>query len=461
MGANQRRSCRVLLRSVLWQLVIWGVPGVCMSAGFEIVGQNPLGFTAAFAGGTAVAEDASIAHYNPAAMTGLDPSRRHIAGGAGVSRYSTYFHSDGGSVAPAFASLGSDLGGNGGTTSLIGNAALVVPVSNDLFIGLSILSPFGNQTSYNGTWMGRFHARKADLETLNLTGSLGLRVNEVLSLGFGITRQRAKATLSSAVNYAGVVAGAAAANPGLAPLIGVTPEGSSKISGDSMEWTGNVALWMRPNAKTSVGVVYRAGVTHSLEGNTTFSRTGNPVIDAVLSNPLSPVRGGQGRADLKLPAAASVSISHAVSAALDLLADVTWTEWSTLQDLDIRYTDGVAITSIPFRYRNTVRTALGISYSISDSAKLRAGVAWDPSPVQTAFRNPQLPDSDRIVLSFGGRYFISRTVAADAGVLLFNYKGAPMRAGAESAQATAAKGILSGSSDNSVKVFAVQLSAAF
>src|SRR5262245_1994021 len=94
------------------------------SAGFEIFGQNPLGGSAAFAGGAAVAEDASIAHYNPAAMIGLDPSKRHIAGALGLARLSTRYRSDGGSVAPVFTVLGNDDGGNGGEWNLVGNAAM-------------------------------------------------------------------------------------------------------------------------------------------------------------------------------------------------------------------------------------------------------------------------------------------------------------------------------------------------
>lgn len=65
---------------------------------------------------------------------------------------------------------------------------------------------------------------------------------------------------------------------------------------------------------------------------------------------------------------------------------------------------GAVVSITPERWRDTWRYALGANYAASDRLTLRAGVAYDETPVPNATRTPRLPDSDRTWLALGAQW---------------------------------------------------------
>jgi long-chain fatty acid transport protein len=55
-------------------------------------------------------------------------------------------------------------------------------------------------------------------------------------------------------------------------------------------------------------------------------------------------------------------------------------------------------------WRDTWSVALGADYSVTDKLTLRAGTAWDQTPVTDADRTPRIPDSSRYWLSVGATW---------------------------------------------------------
>jgi long-chain fatty acid transport protein len=62
-----------------------------------------------------------------------------------------------------------------------------------------------------------------------------------------------------------------------------------------------------------------------------------------------------------------------------------------------------------------VFASVGATYNIDDHWTVRAGVAYDESPVTDGFRTVQLPDADRYWLSFGAGYKFSDGLSVDVG----------------------------------------------
>ena len=78
------------------------------------------------------------------------------------------------------------------------------------------------------------------------------------------------------------------------------------------------------------------------------------------------------------------------SACLELLADLTWTGWSSIESINVR---GGTNPQLPYHFKDTWRVGLGVGYQMSDQWKLRAGVAFDEAPVRSASdRTMTLPD---------------------------------------------------------------------
>ena len=117
-----------------------------------------------------------------------------------------------------------------------------------------------------------------------------------------------------------------------------------------------------------------------------------------------------------LPASLSLSASHQISK-FTILADVTWTGWSSFQELRIVYDNPDQPDTVTTEeWVDTYRFSVGFDYQYSDGLILRTGVAFDETPVPSAERRTvRLPGNDRTWLSFGLTYLISKNMTMDVG----------------------------------------------
>ena len=124
---------------------------------------------------------------------------------------------------------------------------------------------------------------------------------------------------------------------------------------------------------------------------------------------------GPVKASLKTPDSFSLSLASDLNPQLQLLADVSWTGWSSIPKLEFTRANGSILNSVEYNWKDTWRYSLGANFKLNDKLMLRGGVAFDESPMDTAHRTPRLPDGDRTWLSVGGRYMVAPTMALDFG----------------------------------------------
>src|SRR3546814_7658671 len=143
-----------------------------------------------------------------------------------------------GSTGPGGIPLGSDSGGNAGSTAPIPNAYVSFQLSPDWFAGLGISAPFGLSTEYNDDWIGRYQSTRFSLETINVNPSLAYKVNQRFSLGAGLNWQYLDADYRPNVPAAGIT-----------PLLAALPDISAraKLSGDAWGW--NVGMLDRRSTR--------------------------------------------------------------------------------------------------------------------------------------------------------------------------------------------------------------------
>jgi long-chain fatty acid transport protein len=108
------------------------------------------------------------------------------------------------------------------------------------------------------------------------------------------------------------------------------------------------------------------------------------------------------------------------------MADVTFTRNNRMGDLDIEFPGtGEGDEVIRQQWNNTVRVSLGGNYAYSENLTLRAGVAYDESPVKSAeLTHPALPDSDRMQYSFGANWKLSPRSSIDLAYSFLDFKDA-------------------------------------
>ena len=155
---------------------------------------------------------------------------------------------------------------------------------------------------------------------------------------------------------------------------------------------------------TRVGVAYRSPIKYHVTG-TANTASGNPALDAALNKAVF--------ADIKLPDTFTVSGYKRLDDKWEVMADLAWTGWAKIQDLNFRFADtGAMLSATHEGWRNTWRGAIGASYQFDTAWKLRAGLAYDQTMVPDQFRTPRLPDNDRTWVSVGAQYRINAPTTA-------------------------------------------------
>jgi long-chain fatty acid transport protein len=399
--------------------------GSAFASGFALLEQSASRLGTAFAGTAAAADDATTIFYNPAGMSKLADTQFMVV--ASGIRIRSEFHNE--NSQPA---LGQPLGGEGGDAgdwNAVPAAYLAVPLNDRFALGFGVNAPFGLRLEYENGWMGRFQALNNDIKTYNFNPALSWRVNKLLSLGVGANYQRIQAELTNAVNYTAVVAQGlqtlaaagqvpAALVPGLISA-NANLEGHTSVRGDDGAWGYNAGVLFEFSDDTRLGLSYRSTIDYTIEGSVRFTTPtpSNPVgagIIAAASAPGAALATGPARVDLKLPDIATVSFFQRLGR-VELLADVAWTGWSTIQELRIVRANGEVLSVTPERWKDTWRYAVGATYQLNDQWKLRGGVAHDGTNVPNSTRTARLPDSERNWIAIGGQWKPSDDWVVDVG----------------------------------------------
>ncbi len=380
--------------------------GEAAASGYALREQSAVGQGTSFAGVTARGDDPTMLFFNPASMAWL-PGMQAAVVGSGIWPYSE--------ARSGLASRNRLIGGSPITGSLGGDAAFdaLVPalygtaaVGEQWRVGLSVTIPWGLVTKYPTDFIGRYHALTSSLRSIDIAPAISWKPLPNLALGAALVIQYADARLSNAVDFGAIGALSGLGRFGLLPG---TRDGRATVSGDDTSVGWQLGVQWEPLAGTRLGISFRSAVFHELRGDATFQGVPAPLN-------LSPQFAGTGaRAKLTTPEVLSIGISQRLNDRWTLLGEADWTNWSRLRDLIVQFDNGRAASVTEEHWRDSWFLALGAEYRATQALTLRAGFAYDQTPVPTETRTPRIPDADRYWLSIGASYQIMRNVTLSAG----------------------------------------------
>ena len=376
------------MKKIFFSFVVITTPLISQAAGFALIEQNASGMGNAYAGGSAIAEDASTIYFNPAGMTYIQGTQ--AVGALHLIKPSAEFNNQG--SIPGFGRPLGGEGGDAGDLAFVPNFYFKIDLTDNVKLGVGVNAPFGLKTEYDKEWLGRFQAVESELKTININPAIAFKVSDQLSIGAGISAMWAQARLSSAVNL-------------------VAAEGFSKVKGDDWGFGFNLGAIYQVTPDSRMGVAYRSKVEQHLEGDVKFTRPAIPLSAAALAA----TANSNVTADVTLPETFSVSAFSRLNDTWDLMGDFTWTRWSQLEELRIVRDNGFTLTVIPENWDNTMRYSVGVNYHYSDAIKLRAGLAYDEEAISDRFRTARIPGNDRKWLSFGAGWQVSPASKLDVG----------------------------------------------
>jgi long-chain fatty acid transport protein len=404
---------------------------LAQASGFALIENSASGQGNAYAGAAAHATDGSTVWFNPAGMMKLDRDQLVFAGHIVAPNAS--FTNNGSKLSPLLGDV--DLRGindDGGSTAFVPNFYWVKTISDSTKFGLGVTSPFGLATEYafdlaagpDSNFVGRYHGVLSDLKTININPSLAYKINDQVSIGGGLNIMLGTVDLTSAIDYGAIcfagAAAAACAGDGAFPQ---AVDGFGDLTGDNYSniSTGyNLGITIDPGEHTTIGMAFRSEVKMKITGDANFAVPTNTAVQTAITN-LGGLAGGEIfvptglTSTVNLPASFSLSVSQRVSK-FNILADITWTGWSSFQELRIVYDNAQPDTVYTENWNDTYRFSLGFDYQQSDNMILRAGVALDESPVPDAeHRTVRLPGNDRTWLSLGLTYLFNKNMSFDVG----------------------------------------------
>jgi long-chain fatty acid transport protein len=235
---------------------------------------------------------------------------------------------------------------------------------------VSTSAPFGLVTKPDSVWSGQIYARTSKVFSLNVNPIVGIKVTDWLSIAAGPSVQYFDVRLRSATSF-----------------LPTAP--TATLEGDDIGFGATAGALVTLPTQTQIGVGFRSAIKHELKGN--------------LTNPASPVPVLGIESKLTLPETVTVGVSQAVTPYFRVHAGFEWTNWSRLQEPDIVGPTG-PVSELVLNYRDGYFYSGGVEYDLTDRWTVRAGLAYEESPITTANRTPRLPDNDRIWASLGASY---------------------------------------------------------
>ncbi len=383
-------------RKTIVAMALAGValPGTALAGGFYIQEQSAAGVGRAQAGNVVAADDASTLYFNPAGMTELpgvqfDSGIDLIVPSASLSDRGTVDHTP---YVPDAPPLGNS-GGNPGSATPVPNAYLTAEIPDSpVTVGIGLTAPFGFASKYAQGSFARYDSIDSFVETIDIAPTIAVKVNDWLSLGVGLDEQYAYIKLRSALP-----------NPFGVPM--PSTDGRLTLTGHTWSTGFNAGILVSPTPDTKVGVSYRYGITHNINGSVTLSGLSGPLAAGDINE--------GGMAALNLPDIISAGVSQQVMPDLKVLGEFDYYTWSNFKQIDIALANNAGSLITPENYRDTISVALGAEYQLDSRWKIRGGIKYDQTPTVDAYRDTRVPDGDRYWLASGFHYTIDEHAGVD------------------------------------------------
>lgn len=268
-------------------------------------------------------------------------------------------------------------------------------VHDMLTIGVMFHLPFGLAVSWPASSPQTSVVTKQSLRSYFITPAAAVNLDKFvrgLSIGVGLDLVPATVQLENDLQFG-------------------DETGHAKLGGDAFGVGVRAGAMFHPafEPRLSLGASWRSNVKLD------FSGTGDFDIADPFRAQLPP--DGDIKTSITLPQQVAGGAAFRPMPALELELNAVWTNWSKFKTIDITLPD-MSHSVQPQDYKNTTTIRFGAEYQLRTlRAAVRAGYAYDPTPVPTTTISARLPDINRHVVTVGGSYTVSKMIDAHVGLL--------------------------------------------
>ena len=404
------------LKRLTLSVMLMGASAAVMASGYHFGTQSVSSQSTANAS-AAEAADASTIFYNAAGMTKLEGT--NFSGAINLVMPSVKY-SNASATYPTPAAFGNK-NVSGVTSGTITDDLVAVPhlyvthkLNEKVAVGLGVYVPFASSTEYERDSVLRYNLNATSLKTIDINPTVAFQLNDQHSVAVGVIAQHAEASLRQYANFGYALAGGNAGLPGSTAGNGAA-DGFADVDGEDWGFGYNLAWLWDINDAARVGVSYRSQIEHKLKGTAKWAK---PAAGYAALNAAGFKDVEDATVEIDTPESLSVHGMYKLNPRVNLFGDVTWTKHSRFDKARLVYANSKTgqgdTTYLSPAWKDTYKVALGASYQYTDALQLRAGVAFDKSPVpDDDHRLATMPDNDRTWFSIGGKYDFSKQSSID------------------------------------------------
>jgi long-chain fatty acid transport protein len=383
----------------------------------ELISARSLGEGAT---GTAGVQNDPVAGWtNPAALTAL-PGTQFTVG-------LTYAN-----ATPIFTDDHNQVTGARATSVFVPNFAMSSQMGDKFTAGFAVVSPYGQETHFDGDSPLRYASTDARLRIIDITPSLGYKVCDGFSVGVGadyydttegsIEKKFDGSGINGDTVFGAVFTGAnfGAAYGAGAAAAKATTDANTRLNGTGGGWGYHLGTTFRPNEQNQIGLVYHSSVKMSLTGNVQFTGLNGPGVVGIFGGPNFQASV---TAPVYIPANLQLGYAFMPNERWQFEADASWFDWYPSRTLGISYSgltaNQSAVLNNPsanpeiFNGRKTLNFALGANYKASDALQLRGGGFYESASLPESTFSPAYMDLPRYSLTIGAGYAFTKNLGLD------------------------------------------------
>ena len=360
---------------------------VTIAGGFQInlQGQKQTGMGHA---GTGLCMDNATILFNPGAMSFLDSLRGFTLGASFIMPRTTYLE-------PYPGTYTSNIEKNTGTPITL-YAVYKFKKTAKWNVGLGVYNPFGSKVQWPDDWKGQFLIREIDLKTFFIQPTVSYKLNDKIGLGVGFVYATGSFALRKGVP--------------IQDTLGNYGEGT--LDGKASGYGFNAGIYFKANEKLSIGFDYRSQVNVSVDGG-----SAEFTVPSSVSNYFPTTTFSTG---LSLPQVATLGVGYKFNSKLTMALDVNFIGWKSYDSLIIDFadnTDKLKDIHSAREYQNSYIFRLGAQYELNEKWSARLGAYYDMSPVKAGYLTPETPDADKIGITAGATFKVTKKIFVDASLL--------------------------------------------
>ncbi|MFD1805321.1 outer membrane protein transport protein [Pasteurella oralis] len=379
--------------------------GSASAAAFQLAEVSTSGLGRAYAGEAAIADNAAVVATNPALMTQF--KQAEISVGAIFVDTNVNLEGEAALVNPQnpqqiMVKKSADQK-NVVPNGLLPTLYFIKPINERFAVGAGMNVNFGMQSKFDSDYSAGIYGGSTKLAAVNLNLSGAYRISQGWSVGLGLNAVHAKAKLERNAGLVSNLYNAAAMQAGVNKKVADDSTIVSRLQDSAWGFGWNAGVVYEFNQNNRFGVAYHSPIDIKFKDS-----------EAYRFNFPKPITG-PAELTLNLPAYWEISGYHKMTDKFAMHYSLKRTEWSRFKELRATYTDGSEALHKPENFKDSTRIALGASYDATDALTLRAGIAFDETPLIEPYKSASIPDTDRTWYSLGATYALTPNLSVDVG----------------------------------------------